>query len=195
MNNNTEAAHEEWRPVSGYEGFYEASSAGRIKSVARTITVRTSYGDYPLQIPGRLLRQFVKNSGYPTVSLCRLSVNKTFTVHRLVAIAFIPNPNALPEVNHKDGIKTHNHVGNLEWASTSFNIRHAIQNGLNHPGGPAGKRNGRAQISEITVIQMRRMHSDGSRICDIAKACGVSWSCAAHVLKGRVWTHVGKEAQ
>lgn len=97
---------EEWKPVVGYEGLYEVSSLGR---------VRSRQG---------LLRQSLANR-YPSVHLSRDGKQATHRVHRLVASAFIPNPDGRETVNHIDGDRTNNAALNLEWVTTSENVRHA----------------------------------------------------------------------
>ena len=115
-------------PVQGYDGLYEVSSAGEVRSLDRTVTGRDGVL-YPFK--GRTLRPSIhKNLGYPVVSLWKDNVGTTFYVHRLVAQAFIPNPQNLPEVNHKDGIRTNANVANLEWVTSSENSYHASQTGL-----------------------------------------------------------------
>lgn len=105
---------EEWRNVVGYEGLYAVSSWGRIQNLKnKTI--------YPID--------YSKNY-YRTVLLMKNFEVKSYPVHRIVAMAFIPNPDNLPVVNHIDGIKCHNNVENLEWVSYKENSEHAILLGL-----------------------------------------------------------------
>lgn len=105
---------EEWRTVVGYEGLYEVSSYGRVRSLDRY--VKSSYGAYRLH-KGKVLSPGVRPDGYLVVSL----QEKMFRVHRLVAGAFIPNPDGLPAVNHIDEDKTNNRVDNLEWCDSKYN--------------------------------------------------------------------------
>lgn len=108
----------EWRKIPGYEGFYEASSTGEIRSVDRLVnSVRGKR-----HISGRVLKEYIDKDGYSKVSLCKYNKSKTFSVHKLVALAFIPNDN--PEkiaINHKDENKQNNSVENLEWCTFGYN--------------------------------------------------------------------------
>ena len=105
---------EEWRPVVGYEGLYEVSNTGRVRSVDRY--VKTCYGSYRLH-KGKVLSPGIRPDGYLVVSL----QYRMFRVHRLVAEAFLPNPDNLPQVNHKDEDKSNNRVDNLEWCDSKYN--------------------------------------------------------------------------
>ena len=107
-----------WKDINNYEGLYQVSSFGNIKSFKR-------------HKEGRLLKPGKYSNGYLFVHLCNESGVKTsHSTHRLVAEAFIPNPNNLPQVNHKNGIKTCNEVWNLEWCTASDNMRHTVNTGL-----------------------------------------------------------------
>lgn len=112
---------EEWRDIKGYEGLYQVSNFGRVKSFPRHGT--RSKEEY-IMAGGKDYR------GYPTVVLRKNNKGKTTKVHRLVAETFIPNPNNLPQVNHKSGLKNENYVSNLEWISASENMKHAYKTGL-----------------------------------------------------------------
>ena len=126
-----------WRPIEGYEGLYEVSNTGRVRSVDRY--VKTCYGSYRLY-KGKVLSLVITSYGYFVVSLHFNGKQNTIKVHRIVAQAFIPNPDNLPEVNHKDEVKTNNNVDNLEWCDSKYNNSYGskierqkktnIQNGL-----------------------------------------------------------------
>ena len=108
---------EEWRPVVGYEGLYEVSNMGRVKSVERTAWCGNGYRT----VHERILRTRKNRYGYVIVNLYQEGKMKTCCIHRLVAESFIPNPDNLPDINHKDEDKTNNNVDNLEWCSRSYN--------------------------------------------------------------------------
>lgn len=97
-----------WCPIKGYEGLYEVSNQGRVKSVG--------YGKERIMKPGR------NNRGYLQFCLYKNGEQKMYLVHRLVAQAFIPNHRNLPEVNHKDEDKTNNSVSNIEWCDRKYNL-------------------------------------------------------------------------
>ena len=113
---------EEWRPVVGYEGLYEVSNMGRVKSLERTVW--DNRGCYRT-VHERILKPRKDRSGYLQVNLSKDGKVKWCTVHRLVAIAFLDNADNLPEVNHKDEDKTNNCVENLEWCSRSYNMEYS----------------------------------------------------------------------
>ena len=117
-----------WLPVEGYEGLYEVSCFGEVRSVDR-IVVGKDGTHHPKK--GRVLvPHLMKNIEYPSVRLWKNNRGSTLYVHRLVAQAFIPNPQNKPEVNHIDGVRTNNTVHNLEWVTSTENTQHAIQTGL-----------------------------------------------------------------
>lgn len=118
--------NELWKSVSGYEGYYEISSIGRIKSLARVIT--RSDGQTRL-ITEKFLTPVKHNDGYLSIKLCKNGHCKTVRIHRLVAEAFIPNPQNLPEVNHKDMDRSNNNVTNLEWTTHLANVAYSASKG------------------------------------------------------------------
>lgn len=111
--------NEIWKPVENYEGLYEVSNLGRIKSLERTVWNKGR--GYYKTVPERTLKGVSDKDSYLVVYLCKNGKSKTHKVHRLVAEAFIPNPNNLPLINHKNEDKTDNKVENLEWCSYSYN--------------------------------------------------------------------------
>ena len=113
-----------WKDVIGYENLYQISDIGRIRTYARFF--RLHHGAL-CTIKPRMLRPSIR-CGYSIQVLTDInSKRKTFSIHRLVAKAFIPNPENQPEVNHKNGIRSDNRVENLEWATGSENIAHSYK--------------------------------------------------------------------
>lgn len=109
---------EVWRSVNGFEGFYEVSNLGNV----RTISHYSNYkGNSQRLIKGRIKKKCTDKDGYLVVSLYKGKEKKLRRVHRLVAEAFIENKNNLPQVNHKDEQKTNNAVTNLEWCDALYN--------------------------------------------------------------------------
>ena len=105
---------EAWADIKGYEGLYQVSTLVRIKSLPR----RGTYSEV------HILKVSDDGKGYLQVGLCKNSIYKSHKVHRLVAEAFIANPDNLPEVNHKDENKSNCHVSNLEWCDRSYNVNY-----------------------------------------------------------------------
>ena len=108
---------EVWKDVKGYEGLYKVSNLGRVKALERKIT----YSNGAEHIYPEKIKNQVNSCGYLAVSLCKDGKPKQIKVHRLVAEAFLPNDNNLPQVNHKDEDKHNNNVENLEWCSAKYN--------------------------------------------------------------------------
>ena len=112
-----DSCEEIWRDVVGYEGYYEVSSYGNVRGLDRQIDTKHG-GRF---VKGKQLRLHKSIDGYVSVDLSANGVAKSQLVHRLVAQAFIPNPNNLPCINHKDEDKHNNYVGNLEWCTYAYN--------------------------------------------------------------------------
>ena len=115
-----------WRSVKGFEGVYEVSSEGRIKSKKHVI-VRRDGKKYTVK--EKLLKPYVDKDGYLRVELNHKGKAGKFYVHRLVGFLFIPNPEEKPQINHINCIKDDNRVENLEWVTVQENRTHAIKNG------------------------------------------------------------------
>ncbi len=120
-------SNEIWRPIKGYEGLYEVSNMGRVKALKRRKNCNRGYG---------LIKEHIMkpnnhgNCVYYRVPLTDNNhIKKYYLIHRLVAEAFIPNPNSFPQVNHKDSNKLNNTVENLEWCTRAYNVRYAYEKG------------------------------------------------------------------
>ena len=158
---------EKWRPIEGYEGLYEVSNYGDVKSM-----------DYNHTGKEKILRTQI-NRGYVQVALTTNNKQKRFYVHRLVAQAFIPNPDNLPQVNHKDEVKTNNSVDNLEWCTVKYNNNY----------GTAIERSHKSQLKPIKQYTL-----DGEFVrewASIAEAGrnGFSAGCVCMCCKGKNENH------
>ena len=122
-----------WKPIHGYQGFYDVSDHGRVRSVDRVLNLRAGK---TRKIKGKVLKPKCTRDGYIFVSLSKDGICKTAYIHRLVAEAFLPNPEGYPEVNHISGCKDCNSVTDLEWVTHQQNVQHAYDSGLtNNMGG------------------------------------------------------------
>lgn len=130
---------ETWKAIPGYEGYYEASTFGRVRSVERTVVLLDKLGNKrPCVYKSKILKPHI--SGYPERNIlprCQVVLSKdgktrSVHVHRIVAATFLPNPYGLETVNHIDGNPENNSVDNLEWLSREDNNRHAFKNNLIH---------------------------------------------------------------
>lgn len=168
----------EIRPIPGYEDFYSASSDGRVFSL-----------NYRKMGIVHELAQATHPEGYKRVKAWHVNRTSPYPVHRLVAMAFIPNPDNLPQVNHIDGDKGNNHVSNLEWVTNSGNQKHAFRTGLHkchvgegHPG---------HKLTESQVISIRKELSEvpkyKGQLKDIGHRYGVTLHCIFDIKHGRSW--------
>lgn len=170
---------EEWRPIKGFEGKYEISSIGRIKSLPRKGRPK-----------GGILGKHYNTCGYVTCGLAlgKTGHGKTLTVHRLVAIAFIPKPSGNVEVNHKNGIRDDNRVENLEWITHQQNIKHAFDIGIKSQ---IGEKCPRSILKNNQVIEIRDKYQYGVITQSmLAREFGVSKSTIKNILSGRQWKHL-----
>lgn len=169
-------ASEEWRSVTiaHLRDFYEISNLGRIRSLDRLRMGR--FG--PQACDGKILRPRRSGRGrsYYQISLFRDGKSKTFLIHRLVALAFIPNPNNFPIVNHIDGVKTNCAAVNLEWTTDSLNKQHAIDTGL-----ITGYRK---LLTVAEVAEIRKLRGTMTQT-GIAKMFGATQTNISLILAGR----------
>lgn len=173
--------HEIWKPVVGYEGLYEVSCFGNIRSIDRI----DSAG---MRRAGKMMHQCNDLDGYLLTGFCMNGKTRSMRVHRIVAEAFISNPDALPHVNHIDGDKKNNRVENLEWVTHRQNKEHAKNHGLT----ARGTGSGRSTLSEKDVDAIRKMTQEGFGPKAISKMLGIGISAINHVRQGRCWGWYGK---
>jgi hypothetical protein len=162
---------EEWREIPGYEGFYWASSEGRIRNRFGKIRTLSNHRD-----------------GYLKISLSVRNAKTTGSVHRLVASAFIPNPENKPQINHKDGNKRNNIISNLEWSTSEENNNHAYETGLNKC---IGSNHHQSKLTESDVIEIREKYSIGNRsYSSLSEEYGVSKGTIAFIIRRVYWQHI-----
>ena len=137
---------EVWKDIKGYEGLYQVSNLGRVKSLERYVIRKNNKGRQ--LIHKKILVSCVNTHGYMSLSLSKNNKGVNHRVHRLVATAFIPKVDNKNIINHKNGIKTDNNVNNIEWASYSDNLLHAYKTGLN----------GQNRKVKVIIIENREEH-------------------------------------
>ena len=177
---------EKWKDIKGYEGSYRISNYGRVKSISRIILRRNKTIH---TISERILKNAlvgIVGQKYHGVDLSIKNNTKTLRVHRLVAIAFIPNPERKPEVNHKDGNKLNNHIDNLEWCTSSENQIHSYKNKFQI--NPKGEKSYASKLSnnEADAIRMNYIR-ERQTITYIANAHSVSRSTIRDILNHKTY--------
>ncbi|UPI12194.1 hypothetical protein [Bacillus phage SBSphiJ2] len=168
---------EQWLPlkhVVEHGDDYEVSNTGKIRNV------RTK----------KVLAEDMNSNGYYRVYLYFNKKRKRYFVHRLVALAFINNPDQLTVVNHKNGNKLDNSAENLEWTTQSANIKHSYNNGLQRR--PLGEIASKAKLTEKDVVDIRNLYAAGKHTqLELAKRFGVSEATISGIITRRYWKHVG----
>lgn len=178
---------EVWKPIKGYEGLYEISNLGNVKALQRTITQNSRWGKIKRRFDEKILNPPL-SYGYPRVSLWKHSKAINYVVHRLVAMHFIPNPKNKPVVNHKDGVKTNNHVSNLEWCTDLENMSHAIKTGLVNN---VGVKHPSSKLTRKEVLEIRAAYNLGCfSKTEIAESYNVTCSNILCIIKRRSWKHI-----
>lgn len=172
-----------WKDVVGYEGFYEVSNLGRIRTVRRVVAA--PLGRVSRVVEPIIRKQQISTRGYRQLSLCTHGKTKTETVHRLVAEAFIPKQSGKDQVNHIDGDKDNNKVSNLEWCDAHENTVHAYELGLRVPRGLRVNPDKRYNYEE-TRARILEMISQGMKQYEVAEALGIHRSTVGKYVKGRI---------
>lgn len=171
-----------WKDIKGYEGKYQVSNYGNVKSLPRTRKAKFNSVSYKQEI---ILKPKTANNGYLLVNLYIESKRVMFSIHRLVALTFIDNPNNYPVINHKNGIKTDNRVENLEWCTQSHNRIHALENNLAKVA--KGETHCQARLTNEQVLEIR---NDNRKQWQIAKQYGISQTMVSHIKLKTAWKHI-----
>ena len=165
---------EVWKDIEGYEGLYEVSSHGRVRSLDR---VQVGRGHTkPRLFKGIILSTFLTEAGYLAIGFMVHRKHKYMLVHRLVAEAFIPNPDNLPQINHKDEDKTNNHVENLEWCTNQYNMVY-------------GTRLERMIKSKLRPIEQLTLEGEHVAFYDSIEKCGFNYSTVYRAARHGTQSH------
>lgn len=180
-----------WKPIIGYELLYEVSNFGRIKYPNKSIVRRRKNSSEKTSQyrTEKFSIGHTTKKGYLSIKLQNGFSLKSIVVHRLVAIHFIPNPDNLPQVNHKDGNKKNNNVDNLEWCDNSHNIKHAYAHGLLSR---KGEKQNTCKIKESDVLELRDFYlkNPNSLLKVYAKKLNISTTSVCRIIKRKSWTHI-----
>ena len=165
---------EEWKPITGYEGFYEISNFGRIRSIDRIEYQRHYSGIMSKYMhQGQIIKPGKRTNGYITIGLTKNGKRKTHSVHRLVALHFLEKPEGKDYINHLDADPTNNRVSNLEWCTQSENIQYAYDHGTKKPPHlkPIGQYDMDGNLIKVWEGQTAAARALGIHQANILKVC------------------------
>ena len=185
-----------WKDIEGYEGCYQVSNEGNLRSLDRVVKGKNKINK---TLKGRSLKSTVTAYGYKAVVFRKNGKKENFRTHRLVAQSFLNNVEKKPLINHIDGDKTNNVVSNLEWCTDSENMKHAFATGLKEPSNP--NKNGLTQGSkhhnsklvekEVMFIRKNAKKSGGKFYnVELARGFNVSKVSIGLIVDGKTWKHV-----
>lgn len=181
---NLNLPDEIWREIPGYEGLYEISNLGRARSTPRVLVDKIGRAR---RYRSKILEGSMNERGYRYVMLCKDFVQILHAVARLVANAFIPNPENKPEVNHKSGVKLDNSVDNLEWSTHQENCIH--RNSVLKKN--VGELTFNSTMTDAQVIEIRKMRAETKLSCRaIGEKFGVKGAAVYMAVMRRTFKHI-----
>lgn len=185
---------ERWQTIPGYEGFYEVSDQGRVKSLKRTVAVRRHPGGQTTKLIGERILKLAFSDGRPAVNLRSSDGKNRFAlVHHLVLEAFVGPRPVGQECRHLDDNRQNNRLSNLEWGTRRENMADRRRNGLRKRG-VRGEANNASKLTENDVHLIRRLRAGGLSYEKIGKRMGVSWQTVNRIVKGDAWGWLSDEA-
>ena len=175
-----------WKEVIGFEGRYKVSESGDVFSLPKRVAIGTRGG--VVERGGITLRQYpLPNGGHLRVHLADGSgKKKPLLVHRMVALAFIPNPNGYPVINHIDANPTNNHFSNLEWCTVAHNTACCDRKRVKL----TGENNGFSSLTKEIVLAMRARFAECNNSAQVAREFSILPHHAWSICNRRLWTHI-----
>ena len=170
--------NETWKPIVGYEGSYEASSIGRVRSLDRQAGQKIAYG--------RIIAPSSCGNGYTGFALCRGNAKVRIKTHRAVCLAFHGEPVGRKCVRHLNGDRSDNRAANLAWGTWSDNMADAKAHGTF----AFGEKSNKTKLKDVDVRQIRQRRANGERQHYLADEFGISRSAVSQICAGKRWGHV-----
>ena len=178
------------KDIPGFEGLYAVTEDGLIWSYPKKTAVGHN-GGFRMD-GGRWLTQcnVTSRTEHKRVYLYKQGKTKAMLVHRAVAMTYLPNPNDLPFINHKDCNPANNRLENLEWCDAAHNAQHAFDHGLVSAPNQRGENNANATLNETLVRQIRAMHKEIGNCAEVARRLGLKPKNVNDIVRGKRWAHV-----
>ena len=174
---------EQWKDIAGYEGFYQVSDFGDVRSIGRSIFCKSGEFRY---VPGQLLSPWKTEKGYLAVSLSRGSDRKKLRVHRLVLTAFVGPPAEGEEGCHRDNDPSNNRLENLRWGTSKSNHADKLAIGTT----ARGEKCGASKLKVTQVAEIKRQIAEGIPLKDIARSFSISQPNVTAIKQNRTWRHI-----
>ncbi len=162
-----------WKDIENYKGYYQISNLGNVRSLQRQVFSKRYNNIY--NISEKVLKTNKRPNGYISCIFSKNGIKEVYTIHKLVALSFIPNPENKPQINHINGIKTDNRAENLEWCTSKENRKHAFLTGLIRK---------KRLLTEYQVIEARKLRNTGMKYGKLAKLYNVSYKVIEIACKG-----------
>lgn len=178
--------NELWKDIPNYEGLYQASNMGNIRSLDKIVPKWNK--PYKRKIKGRVLKKHKANGGYNVVALHKNKNQKTYKVSRLIGITWKDNPDNKPEINHKNSIRTDDRAENIEWCTRSENVKHSYDKGNANQ---KGEKNAYSKLTKKKVLSIRDKYDSGkySQI-ELSDMFNISKTTIHNVVKRKTWNHL-----
>lgn len=174
---------EEWRDIPGYEGLYQVSNTGRVKSLLRLDAKGR-------RIKGKMMMLRPSHKGYLKVPLTKGGKQKNKFVHNLVVFTFIGTKPEGMQCNHKNGNKKDNHLDNLEYCTGSYNVLHAYRV-LDRPSALTGEKHWNAKLTQDDIVKIRELYKTGNYTHKkLANIFGIKSPAIGQIINRQRWTHV-----
>jgi len=174
-----------WKDVVGFEGLYRVSNLGNVKGMSKS-WVCGMHGSIRIK-PESILKLSIDSNGYNQVWMAKSGKGRHYLVHRLVAKAFLGNPENKKDVNHKNGKKIDNNLINLEWCTRSENVIHAFKNNLIKP--LCGSKHKMSKLKEDDIFKIRELAGQYTKT-ELAEMFGVGRRSINNIVNYKSWTHI-----